>query len=116
MDHLFEIWAEFFTFWGFHILCVWLLVFGGFRGERWLMGRKTRLLRFLLLPALAAGMIYGYLRFSGRLLYAADGWDSWSKLYHYTNQTNGASFLFCSGCLLLGVLLALLKAGYVRRK
>ena len=79
-------------------------------------GAENPAAAFLLLPALAAGLIYGYLRFSGRLLYAADGWDSWSKLYHYTNQTNGASFLFCSGCLLLGVLLALLKAGYVRRK
>jgi len=81
---------------------------GGFAflGERWLCRTQKRFLWAVPVPVLLAGLVYGVLRFSGCLLYAADGWDP-SGPWNYTNRNEGALVLAVCGCLLTGAALAL---------
>ena len=80
--------------------------------ERKLLYTKSRALWMIPLPILLTGLLYGGLRFSGRLFYITDAWDP-SGVWNYTNQNHGAYILFLCGCALLGAILAIHKENTV---
>ena len=90
------------------ILVAWCIGAIAFLGERKLIRTGNRILWSLPFPALASGLLYGGLRFSGQLLYPLDAWDQWGG-WHYTNQNSGMRVLFICGCLLVGTILAVRK-------
>lgn len=98
------IFACFITF-----LTAWCICAAAYLGEgRLLRTRKPLLwLSPLLLPV--SGLLYGGLRFSGLLLYSADGWAQRGP-WNQTHQNSGAYILFICGCLLAGA------AGAIRKE
>lgn len=92
----------------FLFLAVWCICSIAYWGEQKLMRTKNCILRILPFPVLAIGILYGGMRFSGQLLYPADGWDQWGY-WNYTNQNWGAFILFICGCMLIGAALAMRK-------
>ena len=79
-----------------------------FLGERRLYRTQKRVLWAAPFPILLAGVVYGFLRASGCLLYAGDGWDTGGP-WNYTWQNRGALVLMVCGCLLAGAALAVWK-------
>ena len=67
--------------------------------------------RWLSIPPIAASAIcilYGVLRFSWSLLYPTDRWYP-VGIWDYTNQNQGMYIIFLFGCLLTGMIAAVLK-------
>ena len=89
-------------------LTTWCICAAAYCGERRLIQTGNRVLWMLPFPILTLGLLYGGLRFSGRLLYPADGWDQ-GGFWNYTNQNCGVRVLFICVCLLIGVILAAWK-------
>jgi len=100
--------VQFFFTYGLLALVAFAIGGGAFLGERALCRTKKRLLWAVPVPVLLAGLAYGILRFTGCLLYAADGWDT-GGAWNYTWQNRGVYVLFTCGCLLAGALLAVWK-------
>ena len=89
-------------------LAAWCICSLAFWGQRKLIQIGHPILWISPVPLLIAGLLYGSLRFSGQLIYPADGWAQWGP-WHYTNQNYGASVLLICGCLLIGAALAIYK-------
>ena len=100
--------VQFFFTYGLLILAACALGGAAFLGERKLYRTRRKVLWAAPVPPLLAGMICGVLRFTGCLLYAADGWDTGGP-WNYTWQNRGALILFVCGSLLAGTLLAVWK-------
>ena len=100
--------VQFFFTYGLLALVAFLIGGGAFLGERALCRTKKWFLWAVPVPVLLAGLVYGILRLTGRLLYAADGWDT-GGAWNYTWQNRGVYMLFTCGCLLAGALLAVWK-------
>lgn len=90
------------------LLTAWWIGAIAFWSERKLLMTKHRPLAAAPLLAAAGGMLYGGLRFSGRIRYFADGWDQWGRWEH-TYQNRGAWILFLCACILSGMLLAVYR-------
>lgn len=89
-------------------LAVWCICAVAYWGEWKLIRTKNLIWRILPFPPLVIGMLYGGMRFSGRLLYSTDGWDQCGH-WNYTNQNHGVYILFICGCMLIGAILAIHK-------
>ena len=100
--------VQFLYTYGVIIMAACVLGGAAFLGERRLYRTRRKLLWAAPFPLLLAGMIYGVLRFTGCLLYAADGWDP-GGAWNYTWQNRGVYVLSVCGCLLVGCLLAVWK-------
>ena len=96
------------------IFVTWCVCAAALWSERKLIQRYNSIVWTLPVPILVVGLLYGSLRFSGKLLYSTDGWDSWGR-WNYTNQNCGAWILFICGCLLIGVVLAMYKEKVYQR-
>jgi hypothetical protein len=96
-------------FFAYGVLALAAAAVGGvaFLAERQLLRRESSLWAAPV-PVLLVGLVYGILRFTGCLLYAADGWDTGGP-WNYTWQNRGALILFVCGSLLAGTLLAVWK-------
>lgn len=95
-------------------LGAWWICAAAFWIERKLIRIEHRALWMAPFPILAAGFLYGGLRFSGQLRYLTDGWDQWGY-WNYTNQSGGACVLFICGCLLIGAVLSVCKEKHYRK-
>jgi len=100
--------VQFFFTYGLLALVAFGIGGAAFLGERTLCRTQKRVVWAAPFPVLLAGVVYGVLRATGCLLYAADGWDP-SGPWNYTNQNEGALVLAVCGCLLTGAALALWK-------
>lgn len=90
------------------ILAAWCIATIAFWSEHRLLKTKSCTLAILPLLISAIGTLYGGLRFSGKILYPADGWDQWGH-WNYTNQNCGAVIFFLCVCILTGVILAMYR-------
>ena len=92
------------------LLLLVALILGGisFWGECKLYRTNKRVAWMFPILASVSCTAYGFLRFSGFLIYHADGWDV-SGYWNYTNQNRGMFIVFVFGCLLMGVILAIYK-------
>lgn len=98
--------VQFFFTYGLLALVAFGIGGAAFLGERTLCRTQKRVVWAAPFPVLLAGVVYGALRFTGWLLYAADGWDPGGP-WNCTNQNEGALVLAVCGCLLTGAALAL---------
>ena len=97
------------------LLAIWCIGSAAFWSERRLIRIPNPVLWTLPFPILAAGLLYGGLRFSGWLLYPTDGWDPGGS-WNYTHQNGGACVLFVCGCLLAGAVVAVYREKIARKK
>lgn len=108
-------WVQVLLSWGAMILLGWPICAFACWGERRLLRTGSRMLWLLPILVLAMGFLYGGLRFSGWLLFPADGWDM-SGGWHYTNQNRGACVIYLCTALLVGVVRGVYKEKFTAWK
>ena len=101
-------WVQVLFAFGLLLLFWFRLGAAAFCGERRLFRANNRMLWKIPFLILFAAFLYGGLRFSGLLLYPADGWDQWG-MWNATNQNRGMIVLFLSVPLLIGTTLAVYR-------
>ena len=88
----------------FTVLLVSLVLIPGtmsYAVSRWCLKRGRRFICILALALLGAGVVYGVLRFTGIILFAADNYMS----YHFFDASfrdDGFPYIFFGGALFLG--------------